>query len=169
MTALKAEVIAIEFGDIYARFGPAVYARCRQMLRDPAAAEDATQEVFFRIHQRLADIRGTREVLAWLYRAATNHCLNELRNGRRRPVLIQDPPESMAPSLEDLVLDQNQIMKLAQHMPEELMLPAWLYHVDGLDQMKIAEICGVSRRTVIYRLGRFVEEARGILERPSHD
>ena len=29
----------LDFDGTYARFGAAIYARCRQMLRDPAAAE----------------------------------------------------------------------------------------------------------------------------------
>src|SRR4051794_24167638 len=75
------------FDDLYARFGPSIYARCRQILRDSAAAEDATQEVFFRIHPRLGTIAGPREALAWLYKTATHHCLNEVRNGRTRALL----------------------------------------------------------------------------------
>jgi DNA-directed RNA polymerase specialized sigma24 family protein len=33
-----------------------------------------------------------------------------------------------------------------------------------MEQVEIAEICGVSRRTVIARLHRFEEQARGLLE-----
>jgi RNA polymerase sigma-70 factor (ECF subfamily) len=170
MSATPAELdTSMEFEDIYARFGPTVYIRCQQILRDPAAAEDATQEVFLRIHQRLARIRGTREALAWLYRAATNHCLNELRNGRHRPMLVDAPPERMGPSLEQQLLDHNLVVRLVRWIPEALVLPAWLYHVDGLDQARVAEICGVSRRTVSYRLARFANEARQLLERPHND
>src|SRR3954469_16401985 len=73
------------FDELYEGFGATIYARCRQMLRDPTAAQDATQEVFLKVHRALDRLRGSREAFTWLYRTATNHCLNELRNGRQRP------------------------------------------------------------------------------------
>ena len=61
------------------------------MLGDRAAAEDATQEVFLRVHRSLGRIRGVRKAFAWLYRTATNHCLNQIRSGRLRPALVGVP------------------------------------------------------------------------------
>ena len=43
---------------LYRRHGPAVYARCRRMLGDDAAAEDATQETFLRVLGHLENAPG---------------------------------------------------------------------------------------------------------------
>ena len=43
------EATASRVGVLYARFGPTIYARCRRMLKERAAAEDATQEVFLKV------------------------------------------------------------------------------------------------------------------------
>jgi RNA polymerase sigma-70 factor, ECF subfamily len=155
--------------DLYARFGPTIYARCRRMLRDPAAAQDATQETFLRIHDHLHAIRGPREALSWLYRTATNHCINELRNGRRRAAALATPATATAtllgPHHEARLSDQEVVSRILRELPEDLAVPAWLYHVDGLEQSEIAEICKVSRRTVIARIGRFTEAARAFIEK----
>ena len=42
---------------------------------------------------------------------------------------------------------------------------AWLYHVDGLEQAEVAEILGISRRTVVNRLAEFQERGRRVLGR----
>jgi RNA polymerase sigma-70 factor (ECF subfamily) len=156
------------FDELYERFGATIYARCRQMLRDPAAAQDATQEVFLKIHRTLDKIRGPREAFTWLYRSATNHCLNELRNGRHRPVPVGALPERAAPHDEPRIFDQDLLTRLVRELPPELATAAWLYHVDELEQAEIAEICGVSRRTIINRLARFAIEARAFIERSEH-
>jgi RNA polymerase sigma-70 factor (ECF subfamily) len=149
-----------EVADLYAQFGATIYARCRQILRDGPAAEDATQEVFFRIHKQLATVTAPREALGWLYRTATNHCLNEVRNGRTRALLIGGAPVPASPDTERGISERDLVLRLLRKLPEELALAAWLYHVDGLNQAEIADIVGVSRRTVIARLDRFARRAR---------
>jgi RNA polymerase sigma-70 factor (ECF subfamily) len=161
------------FDELYVRFGPAIYARCRHMLNDRGAAEDITQETFLLAHRDLAKLRSDREALAWLYRTATNRCLNEIRNGRHRAAAPKATEESIgvieasdggrARALDEGLLDRDLVARLAARLPEDLITAAWLYHVDGHDQAEIAEICGVSRRTVIARLERFASQARALL------
>jgi RNA polymerase sigma-70 factor (ECF subfamily) len=153
------------FEELYGRYGATIYARCRQVLSDGALAHDATQEVFLRAYRALDRIRGPREAFTWLYRTATNYCLNEIRNGRMRPALVAVMPERSDPRAELRITDQDLVKRLVRQLPEELAMAAWLYHVDELDQAEIAEICGVSRRTVIARLARFSDQARAFIER----
>jgi RNA polymerase sigma-70 factor (ECF subfamily) len=153
------------FDELYSELGPTIYARCRQILRDTAAAEDATQEVFLRVHDQLARLPGRREAFAWLYRAATNHCLNEVRNGRTRASLMQAVPPPDGPDTEQRISQQDLVIRVVRELPAELGVAAWLYHVDGLEQAEIAEICGISRRTVISRLNRFATLARRFLQK----
>jgi len=82
---------------LYRTYGPAIYARCRLLLADPSAAEDATQETFLRVHRHLDRVPSAREGLYWIYRVATNYCLNHLRDQRARPEPRGDLPEP-APS-----------------------------------------------------------------------
>src|SRR5947209_8503848 len=61
-----------------------ILRRCRTLLRDPAKAEDAMQDVFvslIRHEERLRDEAPG----ALLLRVATNVCLNRMRGERRRP------------------------------------------------------------------------------------
>jgi len=146
--------------ELYVQFGPSIYARCRQILGNAAAAEDATQEVFLRIHGQLARMNGTRAAIAWLYRVATNYCLNQIRNNRTRAQIVGTLPIPNAPNAEDRLSERDLVLRVARDLAGPLTETAWLYHVDGLQQAEIAEICGVSQRTVISRLNKFVQRAR---------
>jgi RNA polymerase sigma-70 factor, ECF subfamily len=157
------------FRQLYAQYAGVIYSRCHLMLGDPALAQDATQEVFFRIHRSLDRIPEPRAVFTWLYRAATNHCLNEIRNGRIRPVPVAVLPERADHrAAEHRFSDQDLVTRMVRVLPEELATAGWLYHVDELDQSEIAEICGVSRRTVNGRLARFNQQARDFIQRSEH-
>jgi RNA polymerase sigma-70 factor (ECF subfamily) len=61
-----------------------VYNVSLRMLRNPADAEDATQDVFLRAFSRLHQYRPNQPFGAWLHGIARNRCLDVIRS--RRPV-----------------------------------------------------------------------------------
>jgi RNA polymerase sigma-70 factor (ECF subfamily) len=159
------------FRELYRTYGRVVYARCRRILGDGAAAEDATQETFLRVFRHLAKAPDNEQAIAWIYRIATNYCLNELRDRRTRPQpserveagasAAHDP--SGKPSLEAVLGNREQAWRVITGLPEKLRAVAYLHHVDGLDQTEVARILSVSRRTVVYRLAEFQVHARRLL------
>ena len=72
------------FAELYRRYGPKVYARCRTLLGDGEEAHDAVQEVFERVLRKIGTFRAEAAFGTWLYRIASNHCLDRLRKRRRR-------------------------------------------------------------------------------------
>ena len=62
------------------------------MLRSPALAEEATQEVFVKIWKALPSYQGGASLSTWIYTIMRNTCLTELRKQAIRPtVSLQDP------------------------------------------------------------------------------
>jgi RNA polymerase sigma-70 factor (ECF subfamily) len=160
-----------ELSRLYKMYGPFIYARCCKLLGDPAAAEDATQETFLRVERHLAKVPPrSNEALAWIYRVATNYCLNELRNRKRRPEPRGELAEPLAPSLrpdraEQAHVDRDFVRRIIDRVAGQVRSVAWLYHVDGLDQEEVAEALGISRRTVVTRLSQFAETAQKLARR----
>lgn len=68
--------------DLYSRYGGAVFGRCRFLLKDATAAEDAMQDVFARALASGSGFRGEASPLTWLMKIATHHCLNVVRGDR---------------------------------------------------------------------------------------
>jgi RNA polymerase sigma-70 factor (ECF subfamily) len=149
---------------LFRRFGPLIFHRCRCLLGNTAAAQDATQETFLRVRQHLEKVSTTEEGLAYIYRTATNYCLNERRNEGLRAVPVAALPEQTAASFEELVADRQLATKIISRIPEHLRAPAFLHYIDGLSQDEVATVLGVSRRTVVHRLTAFRERAQRFLK-----
>jgi RNA polymerase sigma-70 factor (ECF subfamily) len=71
---------------------------CYRILGSPQDAEDLVQETLLAAWRGLERFEGRSSVRTWLYRIATNRCLNALRDASRRPGetapdLPPDPPE----------------------------------------------------------------------------
>jgi RNA polymerase sigma-70 factor, ECF subfamily len=146
-----------------------VYARCRQILVEPAAAEDATQETFLRAKRHI-DRRGEPDsVVGWLYTIATNYCLNERRNGHHRPQLV-DPGEraldgAMVGGQAEMLANRDLAARVIALCHPKVRATAWLVHVDGMTQDEAARLLGISRRTVVQRLSQLNREARLFMKR----
>lgn len=161
--AKDAKARAVEgakLSELYRRYGPTIYARCRRLLRDDVAAEDATQEVFMRVLRHIESAPTDQAALAWIYRISTNYCLNHIRDRSRQAEPVEDVPEQASEHPETPMIDRNLAMRLLERAPENLRAPAVLYYVDGLEQAQVAQMLGISRRTVINRLGEFADRAR---------
>jgi RNA polymerase sigma-70 factor (TIGR02960 family) len=69
---------------------------CYRILGSVADAEDALQETLVTAWQGLRQFEGRASVRTWMYRIATNRCLNMLRAARRRPAMSL-PPDVQPP------------------------------------------------------------------------
>jgi RNA polymerase sigma-70 factor (ECF subfamily) len=151
---------------LYQRYGPVVYRRCLALLRNREAAEDATQEIFRKLLRHQERLLQTETVLPWIYRVATNHCLNERRNARRRgedELPDELPVRDDAPS--DLVPDRQLAQRVLERFDAETQAVAVGVFVDGMEHEEVAAVLGISSRTVSRKLQRFVENARKFLIR----
>lgn len=151
--------------ELYKKWGPTIYSRCRRMLRDSSRAEDATQEIFVSVLRHIESAPDDRTALYWLYRITTNYCLNQMRNQSRQIESMQELPEWESEHPLRAVENRDLAQRLINRVPETLRATALLYYVDGLDQTKVAEVLGISRRTVINYLQDFNRRAQKFMAR----
>lgn len=152
--------------DLYRTYGPVVYRRCLRILKNPEAAKDATQEVFVKLIRDMSKLADRETVLPWMYRVATNHCLNARRNAGRHGEASEAPPLELAASTEENTLPDRQLVQvILSRFDLATQSVAVGVLVDGMEQEEVAEVLGVSRRTVARKLARFLDLARQHVDR----
>jgi RNA polymerase sigma-70 factor (ECF subfamily) len=147
---------------LYRELGPAVYRRCLRLLKDREAARDATQEVFVKLVRDMGRLADRETALPWIYRVATNHCLNLLRDARRRPAAAEDALD-VVPGAPTSFPDRQLARQVLSRFDVETQAIAVGVLVDGMEHEELAGALGISRRTVHRKLTRFLERARALL------
>ncbi len=152
--------MAVDVDALYREWGPMVYRRILRFY-GPEEAEEVLHEVFLKVLENLDGFREDASPSTWLYRIATNHCLNRLRNHKRRRELIAEHGEDLYPSAIGSRQESELLLRqLWKQLPDELLQIGVYYFVDGMTHAEIARILDVSRRTVGNRLKELEELAR---------
>jgi len=102
MPAAATRVPTLE--DDLERLRPALTGYCYRMLGSGAEAEDAVQEAMIRAWKRSDSLQERAALKAWLFRIATNVCLDQIASRKRRavPVDLGDPGGADSPLGEPL-------------------------------------------------------------------
>ena len=137
------------------------------MLGDFAEADDAAQETFVRLWK--ADLSGSdpKRVLAWIYRTGTRLAVDRLRH-RSRIVSTDEEADALARLVaegrgnDDALGTRRALETLARRLPADELEVALLSRLDGLSQAEIAEVFGISERTVRRCLRRLDDRIAGL-------
>ncbi len=138
--AAAGSALALEV--LFDQFGSALLGFVRQRVSNPSLAEDLTQEIWLKVHERLPSLRDSDKLESWLYRIARNTLIDHAR--RSRPA--EELPENLAtdspePDLPDL---RPAILRFLDQLPAEDREALRLTEYEGLTQKQLAEHLGVS-------------------------
>jgi RNA polymerase sigma-70 factor (ECF subfamily) len=119
-------------------------------------AEDLLQDVFLTAHRKLDRYRGESTLGTWLFRVATNVCLDHLRSrSAKNALLTSEFDEALAP--EDLsagaagailgVVDRMDLERALADLPPGCRTVFVLHDVEGFEHKEIAGLLGVAEGT----------------------
>jgi RNA polymerase sigma-70 factor (ECF subfamily) len=144
-----------ELRELYGRYAPLVYSCAHRILGREADAWDAVQEVFSRLLESNTRFRGEARPMTYLYRATTNVCLNLLRARCLREPTNASEPSALEPSAEPGEVEARDFIRaLATQLSERACQVAILYYLDRLTQDELADVLGLSRKTIQRELDR---------------
>jgi RNA polymerase sigma-70 factor, ECF subfamily len=85
------------FAELAGGFRAELQLHCYRIVGSVQDAEDLVQETLLAAWRGLERFEGRASLRSWLYRIATNRCLNALRDRGRRPQELPEPPEQTPP------------------------------------------------------------------------
>jgi len=160
------------FSRFYDLLAPIAFGLIRRVLRDPEAAAEVLQEVFWQVWREAPQYdseRGSPE--AWLVMRAKTRAIDRLRSMRRRDRTFVAPvDESVAWSSDEpaedpaVVAEDRSLVRTAlARLPEPQRRVIELAFFDGLTQSEIATRLGEPLGTVKTRARLGLERLRGTL------
>jgi RNA polymerase sigma-70 factor (ECF subfamily) len=146
--------------ELYSTYGGAVYGRCRYLLRDATAAEDAMQDVFARALASETGFRGEASPLTWLLKIATHHCLNVQRANRApwRAAFADEVQHRGEAHGGPQEAEQRDLVRQAlSRFDTETQAAVVHYWVDEMTLQEVADLLGRSVPTIRKRLADFAQ------------
>src|SRR5688500_3160941 len=106
------------------QYRPALTGHCYRMLGSVVDAEDGVQEAMLRAWKAIDKFKERSSLKTWLYRIATNVCLDTLSATDRRRLRPLELSETPGVVHEGLVLTQRSREHWVEPIPDALALPA---------------------------------------------
>ena len=142
------------FEEVYRAHSARLFGLIQRMVGNAADAEDLLQEVFLSAHRKLDGFRGESALGTWLYRLATNHCLDYLRSraaksGQLTDALDDEPTLSDAGSraIAERAVARMDLERALAQLPEGCRAAFLLHDVEGLEHREVAEALGIAEGT----------------------
>lgn len=169
--ACSSDTPALDFGMLYEKFRRPIHSYIYRLLGNQEDADDLTQEVFTRAYVAWNDLYDRENLSPWLYRIATNLCVDLLRQRKRisrwmriRRNRAGEYPEG--PSEEDVsylpsntggipeIAEREHIRLALAKMPVEYAIALVLSAAQGVPYQEIAVIVGISQNAAATRISR---------------
>ncbi len=165
------------FEELTSGYYTKVYNICARMLNNPDDASEQAQETFIKAFKYIKDFKGNSTFSTWIYRIATNTCLDFIRKNKNKSTLsieqetfeevtIKDRLYSSSPGPEVIAEINEQkaaIKKAMSEMNEKNRVIIVLRDFMGLSYDQISETLETPVGTVKSRISRARSELRELL------
>jgi RNA polymerase sigma-70 factor (ECF subfamily) len=132
-----------------------VYGVCLRMVKNPAEAEDLTQQAFLQLFRKIGTFRGESGFSTWLHRVTVNIVLMHLRRKKPTELLAEDlertspngegPREHGSSDTSMLgAIERLNLMRAIRKLPAGYKKLFLMYDVIGYEHSEIAALVGCS-------------------------
>ena len=148
------------FEALYHQYSGRVHRLALRFLHDEEQARNALQETFLRVFRKVHTFRGDSGLGTWIYRIASNICLNEIRRpehtrlrrlGEDEEMAEQDAPVDEQASRREIM---ERVSEIISTLEPKKRITFIMFYVEDLTADEIAEVLGEGRGTVLKRLQR---------------
>ncbi|MBU2098208.1 MAG: RNA polymerase sigma factor [Gammaproteobacteria bacterium] len=145
-----------------------VYAVCWRLLGDAQKAEDACQEIFIKVWQRLPEFKGDSTLATWLHSIATRTAIDLWRQDKRLRFVDSDElNESVdvlqADSKQPAPGDARDLELAIQRLPAQAKAVFILFALEGYQHNEIADVLDIAEGSSKAQYHRARHLLRGFL------
>lgn len=152
------------FEELIRQYEKKVYTLCFRMCGNSEDAEEAAQDAFLALWRGIDRFRQEPSLSTWIYRLATNACIDTLRRRKKQSGSVSLDDEELfvdavdtSPQPQETV-EHRETQKLLQEglsaLPEEYRKVLILREIEGLSYTEIAESASIELGTVKSRISR---------------
>lgn len=152
------------FEELIRQYEKKVYTLCFRMCGNSEDAEEAAQDAFLALWRGIDRFRQESSLSTWIYRLATNACIDTLRRRKKQSGSVSLDDEELfvdavdtSPQPQETV-EHRETQKLLQEglsaLPEEYRKVLILREIEGLSYTEIAESASITLGTVKSRISR---------------
>jgi RNA polymerase sigma-70 factor (ECF subfamily) len=145
------------YSELYNRYFPKVKRYCLKSLEDEQDAQDAAQEVFLRVYEKLSTLQNPQLWVAWLFSLTRNQVRNMHKKSARNRIENVDEFPSVAESLSDKESLKEKERKL-RALPKLLNTPEArilrMKYIDGVTIEQLSRDMHLNKSAVKMRLLR---------------
>jgi len=156
-----------DFEHVWNKYNKLIYAYILKMVRNIDDADDILQDTFIKAYSAIHTYNQSYPFPAWLYKIASNTCIDYFRRKRIRPIAFGGI-QQMQSSIQDLLPDTTiladvslsnsetkiQLYKAIDKLPERYKETIQLRHFEELTYEEIAQKMNVPLGTVKITLFR---------------
>jgi RNA polymerase sigma-70 factor (ECF subfamily) len=146
------------FTTLFRHYEARVYRLALAIVRDERDAEDAVQDAFLRVFERIKHFRGDASLDTWFTAIVVNVCRDRLRRRQVRQALplewLHGRPEHGDDPVETVSrrVERRALWALVDRLDDRHRLPVLLHYYEGLPCDDVARILGLRLTTVYARL-----------------
>lgn len=140
------------FEQIYLEYKDNILKISMMYLKDYYLAEDAAQETFCRVLDKLHTLKDVTNIKPWITKIAVNICKDKLKKKSHTEIVTDYVNLNSAVNVAEKLDSRITVFQALHTLPIELREVIILYYYQELTQKEIAKILKVPETTVAYRL-----------------
>lgn len=163
------EIVLIE--TLYERYADKIFRKCLSFVKDDAAAEDLTHDIFMKLYLNLSSFKQKSKFSTWLYSITYNFCIDHARKKQKQKWVEIDDNEGIgathwevddATDLGHITLERLAHLLEKVKMDEKMIL--LMKYRDDMSIKDIQEALNISESAVKMRIKRAKEKIQSLYQ-----
>jgi RNA polymerase sigma-70 factor (ECF subfamily) len=157
------------FDEIMVRYERQIFRLCYRFTSNSDDARDLAQDVFVKAFENLVSFRRESSLKTWLYRIATNHCINHVKSNTRQFVEVTDSVKQTNATAHGMLEEKEQreyFRGLVRQLPPKQRAILELRIHEQLSYEEIANMSNRSISTIKASVFFALEKLRKLVKEP---